>query len=121
MKITKKRLKQIIKEELALLEEERQLLESQAPLPFDLPGIPGSGGGVMPRLDLLAKLTCRLEGPLLEQVDELMDSDLADMAMDEVARILELNAIERLGLKILGPGKVASIIQTGFERLGCPR
>tara|TARA_R100000008_G_C3551963_1_gene150943 strand:- start:463 stop:834 length:372 start_codon:yes stop_codon:yes gene_type:complete len=123
MKITKKRLKQIIKEELALLEEERQLLESQRP--HNIPGIPGGPGGIpgLPGGNPLGaidwKMFCGVKDQLLDHAEDLLDHDLADAAMDEIAKLLGLGWLEKTAFKAMAPNMVANIITNGFKAVGC--
>ena len=89
-------------------------MESQAPIP-GLPGIPG--GNPLGAIDW--KMLCGVKDQLLDHAEDLLDTDLADVAMDEISKLLGLGMLEKAAFKVMAPSMVANLITNGFKAVGC--
>ena len=104
----KRLVQKLIQEEIEIYVDEL-MMETTMPYPGGLPSIPG--------VDF--KMLCAAKGQILGLVGELMDTDVADQVMEELAKLMGLTGFAKMGFMAMAPDIAANIITNGFKMAGC--
>ncbi len=120
MNITKKRLKQIIKEELEIIQDEARILKEQGILPGDQPHMPRSLG-IDPSLILkpVMPIICSASEDVQSILAQASATGMLDDALDEILDLVNATWVQKKTIKMLGAKVVLDLIQQNINEY-CP-